>query len=84
MISAGFSIITFPFLFSVMFGDAGHGLLMFIFALILVVFERKIEEFSKSNEVCSLEIVQDATEQECTVVEMLLEVELCPIKMSNH
>ena len=39
---APFSIVTFPFLFAVMFGDCGHGLLMFLFALVLVIKEKSL------------------------------------------
>uniref|UniRef100_A0A6I8QYY0 V-type proton ATPase subunit a n=1 Tax=Xenopus tropicalis TaxID=8364 RepID=A0A6I8QYY0_XENTR len=37
---APYTIITFPFLFAVMFGDFGHGILMSLFALCMVVFEK--------------------------------------------
>ena len=48
---APFAIISFPFLFSLMFGDAGHGILMFVAALWMVVLEKKFIQMKSDNEV---------------------------------
>ena len=37
-----YTIITFPFLFAVMFGDAGHALVLTIFASYLIIKEYKL------------------------------------------
>uniref|UniRef100_H2ZFW4 V-type proton ATPase subunit a n=1 Tax=Ciona savignyi TaxID=51511 RepID=H2ZFW4_CIOSA len=48
---APFTIITFPFLFAVMFGDMGHGLLMFLFALYLVLKENRYMKHKPEDEI---------------------------------
>ena len=48
---APFTIITFPFLFAVMFGDAGHGLLMALFAAWMVLKERNLQLQKNPNEI---------------------------------
>jgi vacuolar-type H+-ATPase subunit I/STV1 len=34
-----------------MFGDAGHGLIMAVFALCLIIFEKKLTNFKRGGEV---------------------------------
>lgn len=48
-----YTIITFPFLFAVMFGDAGHGFLMALFAGLLILFEKKLANIDVGGEVCA-------------------------------
>ncbi|KAJ8038583.1 hypothetical protein HOLleu_16046 [Holothuria leucospilota] len=47
---APYAIITFPFLFSVMFGDLGHGALMAMFALWMIIKERSLTNTLGKNE----------------------------------
>lgn len=48
---APYTIITFPFLFAVMFGDFGHGILMTLFAVWMVLRESRILSQKNENEV---------------------------------
>ncbi|XP_035253924.1 V-type proton ATPase 116 kDa subunit a1-like isoform X2 [Anguilla anguilla] len=51
---APYTIITFPFLFAVMFGDLGHGLLMTCAALYLVLRESRLLAQKNDNEMFSM------------------------------
>lgn len=53
-----YTIITFPFLFAVMFGDAGHGLIMALFALTLIIFEKRLLNSKATGDVgCQMSVL---------------------------
>lgn len=39
-----FAVVTFPFLFAVMFGDIGHGFIIVFAALYMILAERKLSK----------------------------------------
>ena len=51
---APWTIITFPFIFAVMFGDTGHGIIMLLGAIGFIAFEKKIEAAKIRDEVSDL------------------------------
>lgn len=48
-----FTIITFPFLFAVMFGDCGHGALVTLAALYLIIREKALDKPGKDEVIMS-------------------------------
>ncbi|KAG2592740.1 hypothetical protein PVAP13_5NG576400 [Panicum virgatum] len=48
---AVYSVVTFPFLFAVMFGDWGHGICLLLGALVLILCEKKLSSQEPSEEV---------------------------------
>jgi V-type H+-transporting ATPase subunit a len=49
-----YTIITFPFLFGIMFGDLGHGTIMTLFALWMVVYETRLGAKKSNNEIWNI------------------------------
>jgi hypothetical protein len=49
---APYTVITFPFLFGVMFGDMGHGLIMLLAAAVFIWKEKELEARRIKDEVC--------------------------------
>lgn len=52
---APYTIITFPFLFAVMFGDLGHGSIMALFGLWMILKEKPLAAKKTDNEVSDSE-----------------------------
>lgn len=49
-----YTIITFPFLFGVMFGDLGHGIIMTLFAAWMVLWEKSLGAKKTKNEIWNI------------------------------
>lgn len=49
-----YTIVTFPFLFAVMFGDLGHGIIMTAFAAWMVLWEKSLASKKSNNEIWNI------------------------------
>ncbi|KAF5289210.1 hypothetical protein FQR65_LT00098 [Abscondita terminalis] len=46
-----FTLISFPFLFAIMFGDAGHGLIVLVFGAYMCIFEKRLSAGKSNSEI---------------------------------
>jgi vacuolar-type H+-ATPase subunit I/STV1 len=69
-----FTIVTFPFLFAVMFGDWGHGICLLLATLYLIIREKKL-----ASQVCPLVLIAFCFIYLCicsdTILQPVLELE---------
>ena len=49
-----YTIATFPFLFAVMFGDAGHGLIILVASLWMIIAEKSLEKKREISEIFNI------------------------------
>lgn len=49
-----YTIATFPFLFAVMFGDAGHGLIVLLAGIAMILLEKRLEKSAGESEIFNI------------------------------
>lgn len=71
---APYTIITFPFLFAVMFGDTGHGLLMALFGGWMILKEKPLTAKKSDSEVSIISQYTLVTKTEHTIMKMHFQI----------
>jgi hypothetical protein len=69
---APYTIITFPFLFAIMFGDLGHGMLMALFASWMVLREKPLAAKKSDSEVIVFVGMNQETSHYISVLETVM------------